>query len=64
MVKKSNICYFLQILSIRSSLPHLRAIVLYGDDDVPSEVEFIITITITTTFYFMTKCFQRKIPVL
>jgi len=32
-----------KILSIRSSLPHLRAIVLYGDDDVPSELEGVIS---------------------
>ena len=28
----------LQVLSIRSSLPHLRVIVLYGDEEVPAEV--------------------------
>ena len=28
----------LQVLNIRSSLPHLRVIVLYGDEEVPAEV--------------------------
>jgi len=32
-----------KILSIRSSLPHLRVIVLYGDDEVPSELEGVIS---------------------
>jgi len=32
-----------KVLSIRSSLPHLRVIVLYGDEEVPAEVEGVIS---------------------
>ena len=38
-------CFFLllaslvKVLSIRDSLPHLRSIVLYGEDEVPSDVK-------------------------
>ena len=40
---KSRFLFFLvslvQVLSIRDSLPHLQSIVLYGEDEVPADVE-------------------------
>ena len=40
---KSRFLFFLvslvQVLSIRDSLPHLHSIVLYGEDEVPADVE-------------------------
>ena len=40
---KSRFLFFLvslvKVLSIRDSLPHLHSIVLYGEDEVPADVE-------------------------
>ena len=40
---KSQFLFFLvslvKVLSIRDSLPHLHSIVLYGEDEVPADVE-------------------------
>ena len=43
MVSLFNISQILglsvKVLSIRDSLPHLRSIVLYGEDEVPSDAK-------------------------